>query len=168
MTVPLVVLAILALGGGALNLPFTSDLKFLEDWLEPVVAANEHHVEVATGTKVTLAVIAVAAALVGIVVAASVYLWRRVRPVEPKVLAHAWYYDEAISAFVGGPGEAGFEGVAAFDRTVIDGSVNGVGTSVRGSGRLLRRLQPGFVRSYAVGITAGVVVVLGYFLTRTL
>jgi NADH-quinone oxidoreductase subunit L len=102
----------------------------------------------------------------GILAAAAVYLWRRLQPVEPKVLAHAWYYDEAVGAFVGGPGEAGFEGVAAFDRTVVDGAVNGIGASVRGGGGLLRRLQPGFVRSYALGVTAGVVVVLGYFLTR--
>jgi hypothetical protein len=31
---------------------------------------------------------------------------------------------------------------------------------------VLRRAQTGFVRSYALGITAGVVIVLGYFLTR--
>jgi NADH-quinone oxidoreductase subunit L len=166
MTLPLVVLAGLSIGGGLLNLPFTDDVKFLEHWLHPVVGENETQIAVATGTKLGLAVLAVVIALVGIVIAAAVYLRRRVRAVEPKVLAHGWYYDEAVSAFVGGPGEAGFEGVAAFDRTVVDGAVNGIGTSVRGSGRLLRRLQPGFVRSYALGITAGVVVVLGYFLTR--
>ena len=166
MTAPLVVLAVLAFAGGAINLPVVSDLLFLEHWLEPVVGDHQVHVE--TGTKIMLAVIASACSLAGIAIAASVYLWRKVRPVEPKVLEHAWYYDEAITAFVGGPGEAGFEGVAAFDRIVVDGAVNGVGVGVRDSGTLLRRLQPGFVRFYALGITAGVVVVLGYFFTRTL
>src|SRR5688572_2846709 len=39
MTLPLVVLAGLAVVAGALNLPFTDDLKVLEHWLHPVVEA---------------------------------------------------------------------------------------------------------------------------------
>ena len=166
MTVPLVVLAALSFLGGGLNLPYNSDSKFLERWLEPVIGENEAHIAVATGTKYMLAVAAVALALVGILVAATIYLRKRVKPLEPAVLAHAWYYDEAVTAFVGGPGEAVFEGAAAFDRNVIDGAVNGVATSVKDTGRLLRLAQSGYVRSYALGITTGVVIVLGYFLTR--
>jgi NADH-quinone oxidoreductase subunit L len=166
MTVPLIVLAVLAAVGEVINLPFTTDLLVLEHWLEPVVEADQLHIDVATGTKIALALIAIAAALVGIAGAALVYLRRRVRAVEPGVLAHAWYYDESITRFVGGPGTKGFEAVAWFDRTVIDGAVNGIATLVRSSGRGLRTVQSGFVRSYALGISAGVVVVLGYFLTR--
>jgi NADH-quinone oxidoreductase subunit L len=167
MTTPLVVLAIASLLGGAVNLPlFGHDSTFLENWLEPVVGGNELQVDVASGTKVALAVAAVVIALVGIGVASLVYLQRRLRPVEPKVLAHAWYYDEAVTRFVGGPGRAAFEGVAWFDRNVIDGAVNGVASGVRGLGRVVRVAQSGFVRGYALGMTAGVVIVLGYFLTR--
>ncbi|HEX6167096.1 MAG TPA: NADH-quinone oxidoreductase subunit L [Acidimicrobiales bacterium] len=166
MTLPLVVLAVLAAVAEVINLPFTPDLKVLEHWLEPVIGANEAHIDVATGTKVGLAVAAIAVALAGIAGAALVYLRRRVRAVEPGVLAHAWYYDESVTRFVGGPGTKGFEAVAWFDRNVVDGAVNGVAALVRGSGRGLRRVQSGFVRSYALGISAGVVVVLGYFITR--
>jgi NADH-quinone oxidoreductase subunit L len=166
MTTPLVVLAGLAFVGGGLNLPFTDEGKFLESWLDPVMGANELDITVDSGVKVGLAVVAVAFGLLGIVVAASIYLWRRLKPVEPKVLAHAWYYDETVTAFVGGPGRKGFEAVAAFDRVVIDGAVNGVGAAVRSLGRLIRVAQSGFVRSYALGMTAGVVIVLAYFLTR--
>src|SRR5690606_26014309 len=166
MTVPLVVLAVLSLLGGGLNLPFADDLKVLEHWLLPVVGGSELHIDVATGTKWVLAVVAVVAALVGIGLAAAVYLQRRVRAVEPEVLARGWYFDQAITDFAGGPGRRAFEGIAWFDRTVIDGAVNGVATLVRGVGRGLRRAQPGFVRSYALGLAAGVVIVLGYFLTR--
>jgi NADH-quinone oxidoreductase subunit L len=95
-----------------------------------------------------------------------VYLRRRVKPVEPAVLAHAYYYDESISAFVAGPGTDGFEATAAFDRGIIDGGVNGLATLVGWFGRGLRHVQSGFVRSYALGVAAGVVVLLGYFLTR--
>jgi NADH-quinone oxidoreductase subunit L len=167
MTLPLVVLAVASFLGGAVNLPlFGHDSSFLLNWLEPVVGENEHHIEVATGTKVGLAVAAAVLALVGIGIATLIYLQRRLKPVEPKVLEHAWYYDETVSRLVGGPGRAAFEGVAAFDRTVIDGAVNGVAGGVRGLGRVVRVAQSGFVRGYALGMTAGVVIVLGYFLTR--
>jgi NADH-quinone oxidoreductase subunit L len=166
MTVPLVVLGVLSVFGGVLNLPFNSDTMFLEHWLEPVVGENQVHIDVATGTKVALAVVAVAAALVGIAAAYSLYLRRRTRPAEPAVLAHAWYYDETLAAFVGGPGEEGFEGIAAFDRTVIDGGAVGVAEVIRRVGGGLRHIQTGFVRSYALGVAAGVVVVLGYFISR--
>jgi NADH-quinone oxidoreductase subunit L len=166
MTAPLVVLAILSIAGGVINLPFNDDVHFLEHFLEPVLRANEAEIAVSTGVKVALAVLAVGAGVVGIALAAGVYLLRRVRAVEPQVLAHAWYYDEAITAFVGGPGTKSFEAVAWFDAHVIDGAVNGVASVVRDVGRRLRRVQTGFVRSYALGVTVGVVIVLGYFITR--
>jgi NADH-quinone oxidoreductase subunit L len=166
MTLPLVVLAVLSFVGGGLNLPMLDDLHLLGHWLEPVVGENEAHIDVATATKVGLAVVATVAALTCIAVASAVYLRRRVKAVEPEVLAHGYYFDEGISAFVAGPGTAGFEGAAAFDRRVIDGAVNGVAALVRGLGGGLRHVQTGFVRSYALGVAAGVVVVLGYFLTR--
>src|SRR5690606_36481469 len=146
MTVPLVVLAVLSAVGEVVNLPFTDDLHFLERWLHPVVGANEAHIDVATGTKWALAVGAAVLALVGILVAAAVYLRRRVRAVEPSVLAHAWYYDEAITRFVGGPGTRFFEAVAWFDAHVVGGAVNGVAALVRAGGRRLRAVQSGFVR----------------------
>jgi NADH-quinone oxidoreductase subunit L len=166
MTLPLVVLAVGAVVGGALNLPFTDSTHVLEHWLEPVIGEAEAHIDVDTAAKVGLAVVAVIASLVGLVAAAAVYLRRRVKAVEPEVLAHAYYYDEAISAFVAGPGTEVFEATAAFDRGIIDGAVNGVATEVGVFGRGLRHIQSGFVRSYALGVAAGVVVVLGYFLTR--
>jgi NADH-quinone oxidoreductase subunit L len=166
MTVPLVVLAALSLGGGALNLPFTKDTHLLERWLEPVLHGNERVLDVTTELKWGLAIVAVVAALLGIALAARVYLQHRAEPVEPEILARAWRVDEAISDFMGGPGLAGFEAAATFDAEIIDGGVNGVATVVQGGGRGLRIVQSGFVRSYALGVAVGVVVLLGYFLTR--
>jgi NADH-quinone oxidoreductase subunit L len=113
-----------------------------------------------------VAMIAVLAALIGIALAARVYLQKRIAPVEPEILAEGWYYDSTISAFMGGPGRQGFEAVTTFDAEVVDGAVNGVAAAVRGSGRGLRVLQTGFVRSYALGVAVGVVGLLVYFLTR--
>jgi NADH-quinone oxidoreductase subunit L len=166
MTLPLVVLAVLSAVGGVVNLPFTADTQFLQRWLEPVVGENELQLTVTTGTKWALAVVAVAVALVGILGAATVYLRRRVRAVEPAVLAHAYYYDESISRFVAGPGTAFFASVAWFDVHVIDGAVNGIAALVAWAARRLRRIQSGFVRSYALGVATGVVVVLAYIITR--
>ena len=166
MTLPLVVLAGLAVVGGGLNLPFTGDTHFLEHWLEPVLEGNEAVIDVATGTKVGLAVVAILASLAGIAGAIAIYLQKRRAPIEPEILAEAWRYDSTIAAFVGGPGEQGFEAVAAFDRTVVDGAVNGVAGVVRGGGSGLRRVQTGFVRSYALGVAVGAVALLAYFLTR--
>jgi NADH-quinone oxidoreductase subunit L len=169
MTLPLVVLAVAAFAGGALNLPFTHDVKFLENWLHPVVEHGERVLAVGTGTKVALAVIAAAGSLIGIGFAAAVYLRRRfpAERLEPEVLAHAWYYDEAISSFVGGPGEKAFDEVATFDRKIVDGAVNGVATLVRTVSTRLRTVQTGFVRSYALGVAVGAVVLIGLFLTRS-
>ncbi len=119
-----------------------------------------------TATKWALVVVAVAAALVGIGIASLVYLRRRVRAVEPAVLAHAYYYDEAVSAFVAGPGTAMFNAAAWFDTHIIDGAVNGVAWLVVRGGRGLRHIQTGFVRSYALGVATGVVVVLAYIILR--
>ncbi len=166
MTAPLVVLSGLAIIGGGLNLPFTSRMHFLERWLEPVLEGNERVISVATTTKLGLAAIAVLAAAIGIGLAARVYLQGRAKAIEPEILAQGWGYDAAISAFMGGPGRAAFQATADFDGTVIDGAVNGVAGAVRGGGQGLRVLQSGFVRSYLLGIAAGVIVLLGYFLTR--
>ena len=67
---------------------------------------------------------------------------------------------------MGGPGEAGFEASARFDRKVIDGIVNGVGTGVRIGASYLRRLQTGFVRSYALFVGVGAALLLALFLSR--
>jgi NADH-quinone oxidoreductase subunit L len=166
MTGPLVALAGLAIVGGGLNLPFTNDLHLLEHWLEPVLEGNERVIDVATGTKVGLAAVAIAAALTGIVLAARIYLQQRAKAIEPEILADGWHYDRAISAFAGGPGRAGFQATADFDTNVVDGAVNGVATLVRGGGRGLRIVQSGYVRAYALGLGVGVVVLLGYFMTR--
>jgi NADH-quinone oxidoreductase subunit L len=52
------------------------------------------------------------------------------------------------------------------DAGVIDGTVNGVGLVVRGWSAVLRRLQTGSVRAYAMSFFLGVVAIVGYYLWR--
>jgi NADH-quinone oxidoreductase subunit L len=167
MWVPLVVLALLAIGGGALNLPLTDNLKFLAHWLEPVVHGAEVEPVVASGTKIALAAIATVAGLAGIAVAFAVYIQRRVEPVEPELLLHAYHYDDALAATVGGPLTVGAQFTAdVIDKRGIDGAVDGAGWIARWVGSQVRKVQSGYVRNYALGIAGGAVLALGWFLVR--
>jgi NADH-quinone oxidoreductase subunit L len=52
------------------------------------------------------------------------------------------------------------------DAGAIDGTVNGVGHSVRAFSAVMRRFQTGSVRAYAMSLLTGVVVIVGYYLWR--
>ena len=168
MTVPLVVLAFLSIVGGGLNLPFVSELHFLEHWLEEDTLLFEHVISASGLTKWILAFIAIGVGGIGMVLAWKFYYKNELDPksVEKPILAKGWNYDAAVSAFMGGPGRKFFDFITAFDAKVVDGLVNGTGATVRGTGGIVRRLQSGYVRSYALSITLGTVALLAWFLVR--
>jgi NADH-quinone oxidoreductase subunit L len=83
-----------------------------------------------------------------------------------RLLSNKYYVDDVYDAAIVQPiyivSEDGlWKGV---DVGVIDRTVNGVASAVAGSGEVLRRLQTGSVRAYAVSIFLGGVLILGYFL----
>jgi len=168
MLLPLVVLAGLSVVGGALQLPFTKDLHFLEKWLEPVVEFGEAdiHESWAYQNKYVLLGVAVIVALAGIAASIAVYAKKKLPAVEPALLANGWQYDSSIARFMGGPGRRAFEGVAWADRTIVDGAVNGVGQVVGATGQIARRAQTGAVRAYAAAIGLAVVGLLVWFFLR--
>lgn len=168
MLIPLVVLSVLSVVGGAMQLPFSKNLHFLEHWLEPVVEDAERSIKGswAYDNKYVLLLAAIVVALTGIVLAVAVYAKRRLPAIEPRVLEQAWFYDATVARLVGGPGAAAFRGVTAFDANVVDGAVDGAGSLARGAGTIARRSQSGFVRTYAVVLTLGAVVVLAWFVLR--
>ncbi|MFZ9541458.1 MAG: NADH-quinone oxidoreductase subunit L, partial [Ilumatobacteraceae bacterium] len=168
MLLPLVVLAGLSVVGGAMQLPFTKDLHFLEKWLEPVIEFGEAdiHDTWAYDNKYILLLIAVIVAVSGILASVAVYAKKKIHPIEPALLADGWKYDKGISAFMGGPGRRAFDGVAWADRKIVDGAVNGVGRLVQGAGGFLRRTQTGAVRTYAAAVGLGVVALLVWFFLR--
>jgi NADH-quinone oxidoreductase subunit L len=164
MLVPLVVLAGLSLVGGGLQLPFSDSVKRLEHWLHEVVPGEaDIHETWAYENKYVLLVIAIAVALAGIALGWLVYQRRRIKAVEPEVLAQGWYYDRAVTDFMGGPGREAFEATAWFDANVVDGAVNGTGRTVRGLASVGRKVQSGYVRAYAGVIGIGVVLLLAWF-----
>jgi NADH-quinone oxidoreductase subunit L len=85
-----------------------------------------------------------------------------------RLLLNKYYVDELYDAAVVQPIKRVSERVLwkVVDAGVIDGAVNGAGTFVSGASSVLRRLQTGSVRAYAVSLVLGVVAVLGYYLWR--
>jgi NADH-quinone oxidoreductase subunit L len=177
MTLPLVVLAVLATVGEVINLPFdTLKLDFLDRWLEPVLRGAPVIPE-ELGTEFILATIAVALAVAAIILGRAWY--RNGLDAEghdptverlggfANVLANAYYLDVGLARFVSGPVTAFArflsEGV---DRDTIDGAVNGIGSGFRRMGGGLRRVQTGLVRNYALAIFIGAVVLLAFITTR--
>jgi NADH-quinone oxidoreductase subunit L len=74
-----------------------------------------------------------------------------------------WTYDKAIAK----PSEALASFAASvIDVKVIDGAVNGVAGVFRRSGSALRKVQSGYVRSYALGLFGGAVLIVAYVLIR--
>jgi NADH-quinone oxidoreductase subunit L len=168
MTAPLVVLAFLAAVAGFLNLPFSGSPHWLEDWLEPVTGRYGAVITYSNATIVALLAVSTVVAVGGIAVAFAVYRRHKIpaRLFEPVLFLKGWYYDITVSDFMGGPGRAFFDGLAWFDRTVVDGAVNGVGTLARGTGGVVRRAQTGLVRTYALAIAIGSVLLILFVLTQ--
>ena len=167
MLMPLVVLAGLSVVGGAIQLPFSATTKRLEAWLEPVIGASERPLRHGSeDIKWILAGIAVVIGLAGIAGAYVVYSKKKVKAIEPTVLANAWYYDKTVSDFMGGPGRKSFEFIAWFDQHIIDGAVNGAGRLVQGAAGVVRKGQSGLVRTYAALIGVGAVLLIAWFVFR--
>ncbi|HYS25717.1 MAG TPA: NADH-quinone oxidoreductase subunit L [Vicinamibacterales bacterium] len=128
------------------------------------------------GLELSLMVVSSIVALVGIGLAA--FIWLRRREIADKaaasfpglyrLLLNKYYVDEVYDATIVQPIRiVSQEGLwRGIDVNVIDGAVNGTASIVDGSASLLRRLQSGSVRTYAGSLLVGVVLILGYYLWR--
>jgi NADH-quinone oxidoreductase subunit L len=159
MTVPLVLLAALSLvGGGLLYLG-----GGFAEWLEPVVGHEEAHLDVPIWviTASTLALIAL-----GIALAARLYAARPV-PVTPPAgspltvaARRDLYGDAANEAVFMRPGQYLTRLLVFLDNRGVDGVVNGFAALIGGSAGRVRRVQTGFVRSYALSMFGGAAVIV--------
>ena len=164
MTLPLVLLAVASAVGGLLNLP--GDNGFLHQWLAPSVqpyAGDQGFL----GHQVAQYSV-IAAGLIGIALAAFLYHRKWSQPAPSTGLSGAAQRAFAVDTFyewtVLRPGRMLANGSEAFDRRVVDGLVNGMGRGTTGLAGIGRRLQTGFVRSYALAVLAGAVVVTAMLL----
>jgi NADH-quinone oxidoreductase subunit L len=85
-----------------------------------------------------------------------------------RVLLNKYYVDELYDAAIVQPIKRTSERALwrVFDAGVIDGAVNGAGSFVNGASAILRRLQTGSMRAYALSVFVGVVLILGYYVWR--
>ncbi len=175
MTIPLIVLAVLATVGGLLDIPevFVKDSHWLERFLSPVFEGSAAIQARLAGQSLPDAVthqhqelllmaISVIAALAGIAYALSRYIIRP-QEAEPKGLgkffANKWYVDEFYDAVIVRPLNAIGKFFNRFiERSVIDGIVNGVGRLVQYGSRQIRLLQSGQVGGYILLMVVGILV----------
>lgn len=76
---------------------------------------------------------------------------------------HDWFHDVVIA---GGYRLLARVLAVQIDLGVIDAIANGLGNVTKNMAAAFRRLQTGFVRTYALSIFMGVVIILGYLALR--
>ncbi len=168
MTLPLVALAVGTVALGVV-IGWPPDQGFIHAFLNPAVEVPgmvEHPVEV--GTIVLLALVSIAAGVLGIAIGLAMYVRRRPDPVAVsrafgpyyRILVNKYYVDELYDHRIVEAVRSLFGIAWAFDVHVIDGIANGLGwlAAVGASG--LRRVQTGVVGNYALTIVAGLLVLL--------
>jgi NADH-quinone oxidoreductase subunit L len=183
MTAPLVILAGLSIVAGWIGLPkvlgenadrFTA---FLSPILLPVsVAGHEAGHELASGTEWLLIAVSVVAAVTGLLLARNWYVAREGRPAERiaasfpaayALVADKFRVDELYDILIVRP----FDKLAwllwkVIDVLVIDGILNAGAFLVELAGDVLRFLQTGNVRNYALTLFLGLIglllIVIGF------
>jgi NADH-quinone oxidoreductase subunit L len=166
MTIPIMVLGVLSLIGGYLLIVGGG----VQHWLEPSVGkpieAGVHTVSPTVLTVLTLLVVALG------VLGGWVAFGRQPVPIEPPVgvtpittLSRQKLYADAFNeAVLMRPGQWLTRALVFFDNKGVDGAVNGVAAGFGGGSARLRRLQTGFVRSYALSMLAGTVAIVAVLL----
>jgi NADH-quinone oxidoreductase subunit L len=155
MTLPLIVLAILAAAGGFINIP---------NWLSPAYPLAENENSAAM-------IISVGFGVLGILLALYLYVLRPALADSLKtgfgrfhtLVANKYYVDEIYQALIVKPLEATSNFVLwrGVDEGLIDSFlVTGLARIVRGWGSILRQWQSGSIRNYAAWVLAGSLLVI--------
>ncbi|WP_022824383.1 NADH-quinone oxidoreductase subunit L [Hymenobacter norwichensis] len=177
MTLPLVVLAILAAVGGFMNAPFFlgEDHAYLANYLAPLFTYSQRlnpaafTVHADHATELMLIGLSVGAGVLGIVLAYVQYVSRGVRPAEEEaqrsapenLVYHKYYIDELYNALFVRPTMWLSKGLHRYvEQGVIDPIVNSFGRVTMGGGKLLRYVQTGSVETYLILMVVGIVLIL--------
>jgi len=166
MWLPMVLLAVGSVGAGYL----LHSGERLELWLEPSLGAVAH-----TGASpipqklvplLTVAISLLGAGVAYLVVGRSRVPVQRPAPVSlPVRAARADLYANSINeALIARPGTWATRALVFVDNKGVDGLVNGAAALLGGTSGRARRLQTGFVRSYALGMLGGSVLVIAMLL----
>src|SRR3954449_10139021 len=172
MRIAMGVLAFLALVGGLVQVPGVDNV--IADFLDPAFTGPVlAHVHPSIEWDWIGLAIGGAISLLGIWAAYWLYVANPERPraLERRLqgvhdfLLRKWYFDELLDLLVVRPALAiGRFANRVFERLVVDGLVTGTEETVRGTSGVIRAVQNGFVRSYALLLIAGFAGLALYFL----
>ena len=164
MTVPMIVLAVgAAVGGAVLTLPGNGPLQsWLEPSLGPQLEKGAHTISPLVLTALTLLVVA------GGAVGAFVQFGRRAVPLTPPVAVTPFtvaarrnlFADAINESLLMRPGQYLTRALVFVDNRGIDGAVGALAAGIGGGSGRLRRTQTGFVRSYALSMFGGALLVV--------
>jgi NADH-quinone oxidoreductase subunit L len=172
MTIPLIVLAILATVGGWVNIP--DQLLWGDTFVRFLAPAVGNFKPVVEASSFDLSLLAIGASLIGVVLAWILYIrlpgipfllaWR-LKPAYD-LLLNKYYIDEVYNFIVTRPlfwvsSNVFRDGIDGF---VIDGTAEGAGLAVQTSGEVARRAETGNVQHYAFVYLLGALGVVGYYL----
>ncbi len=175
ITIPLIILAALSIGGGFLNIPaifggtdrFTSYLKPSLGGQSFEPTAVEHTTELLTMFVPVIILLAV------IYIAYRLYVSKKAVPAADsaerkgltKLIYNKYFIDEIYNAVFVQPYNKLSETVLSwFDNSVIDGAVNGLGVVMMRCGSVVRRVQTGSVNLYLYMMAGGLVAIVIYLL----
>jgi len=166
MTLPLWILGALSLIGGIIGLPAViQEQNGIQSFLSTSIASVQaHHLEHAT--EWILIAVSSLVAILGLAVSFSIYSKAKAQG-EPEgilaVLSRKYYIDELYDALIAKPFQAvSTRLLAPMDNRVLDGLVNGIGSSMVGLGSMLKQWQTGVAQNYALVITIGLILLVGY------
>jgi NADH-quinone oxidoreductase subunit L len=176
MTLPLWVLAALAIVGGYVGIPAVighgAFNVFNHGWLGEVVTNRHLHADEAT--EWGLIALSIAIAVLGMLLGRRFYLKRGVEGDAALARSFKGFYrlaerkflvDELYNKFLIRPLVAVSQYVLTFfDRFVLDGGVDFFGWTLRQVGFLLGRLQNGVAQSYALLMVVGMLVLVAYLM----
>ncbi|MGH2980935.1 MAG: proton-conducting transporter membrane subunit, partial [Solirubrobacterales bacterium] len=172
MRIAMGALAFLALFGGLIQVPGVDQV--LHNFLHPTFEDSPlAAIEPSTGAEWEGLGIGTVIALLGIGIAYQLYvrapgttarLIERLRPAYTFLL-NKWYFDELIDVLIVRPALAlGRFCNRTFERVVVQGIVSGTVEVVRDAAGVVRTVQSGFVRSYALLLVTGFAALGLYFL----
>ncbi|HEY8534105.1 MAG TPA: NADH-quinone oxidoreductase subunit L [Micromonospora sp.] len=161
MTVPLILLAIGSVVAGGLM------ATSVPDWLTPVLGPQESHETVLPHIVIT--VLSLVLTVLGAGLAWALFHKGTALQEQPAgalvTAARKNLYTDAFNEVVfEKPGIYLTRALVFLDGKVVDGAVNLLAAAVGGGSGRLRRLQTGFVRSYATSVLAGALLVVAAFL----
>lgn len=173
MTIPLIILAVLSgIGGfvGSFGLIGLARWQPLANFLAPLFS-TVHGPEASLGLEWISTALSVGLGVLGILGAWTLYRrgfeYKENKNPLYQLVFHKYYVDEALSLLIVQPVVAlGRVAMRWLEGGLLDGGSRDLALLLRGTGGVLRRLQTGYVRNYALAILLGVVLIIAYYAVR--